>query len=39
MREAMIHSLKGKVAWTIYSLGHSTSMSAMLDKLDTVMGP
>ena len=38
VREAMIHSLKGKVACTICYLGHNASMSAMLNKLNTVYG-
>ena len=34
--EAIIHSLKGKVAHTICYLRHNASVSAMLDKLNTV---
>ena len=36
MREALIHSLKGKVVHTNCYLGPNTSMSAMLGKLNTV---
>ena len=38
VREAIIHSLKGKAAHTICYLGHNTSVSAMLDKLNAVNG-
>ena len=36
MREAVIHSLKDKLAHIICYLGHNTSVPAMLDKLNTV---
>ena len=38
VREAIIHSLKGKVAQTIHYLGHNSTMLAMLNKLNTVYG-
>ena len=38
VREAIIHSLKGKAAQTIHYLGHNASVSAMITKLNTVHG-
>ena len=38
VREAIICSLKGKVAHTIHYLGHNTSVLAMINKLNTVYG-
>ena len=38
VREAIIHSLKGKAACTFCYLGHHASVSVMLDKLNTVYG-
>ena len=36
VREAIIYSLKGKLACTICYLGHYTSVSAKFDKLNNV---
>ena len=38
VRKALLHSLKGKVAHTIHYMGDNASMSAMLNKLNTVYG-
>ena len=38
VREAIIHCLMGRATHTIHYLGHNTSVSAMLDKLNTVYG-
>ena len=38
VREAIIHSLKGKAAHTICYLGHNNSLSFMLYKLNTIYG-
>ena len=38
VREAIIVSLKDNVAYTIHYLGHHTSISTMLNELNTVYG-